>query len=112
MRILDGPLVDGELSDDVRFDARIEVAGWSLPSIADGKRCGIGVVAVEELKELRLAETQHGSDIGALNFMLQIPLQHVPYLVVRKSLMQLSHLLEPSLLGSRIRPEEEFTFKT
>lgn len=64
---LNGPLVDGQFSDDVLRDAWIEAAGGRAPSVLDRERRGGGPVAGEERKELRLAEAQHGPDIGAFN---------------------------------------------
>ena len=110
--VLDRPLIDGEFLHDGLFDPRIKVARGRAPRVLDGERRGVGPVAGEELEELRLAQAQHGPDVGAFDLLPQIPLQHVLDLLVRKALMQLSHLLKPSCVGSRIGTSEEFTFKT
>jgi hypothetical protein len=96
LRILDRPLVDRELVEDVAFNPSIKTTGWHSSCVLDRERVWMGLVPCEEAKEVGLAEAEHRPDVGAFDFALEIPIQHVPYLGICKPLMQLSHLLEPS----------------
>lgn len=110
--ILDGLCVDGEFVEDVACTLSIEASGRRASGVLDGERRRIGLVAWEETEEVGLAEAEHRPDVGALDFALEIPIQHVPYLVICKPLMHVSHIPEPSFWALGYGKREESPFKT
>ena len=92
----DGLLVDGEFFEDVFLNGWMDLAGGSFSDVLDGELIRLLSISPDQFKEPRLANAQDRLDVFSFDFLMEIPLKQFFDLNIGKTLVDVSHILEPS----------------
>jgi len=93
--IINQRFINSEFFEDVALNERRDTPGFLMPGVGNGKPLGVFPASLQKYKEPGFPHTQHLLNIDLVYFMVDVPLNELFDLMIRKTYVYLCHTQKP-----------------